>query len=100
MKLFDKIKKVFEPCEHVWRFFGKGVRKALVPEWLFKCPSCDTEKWRAEGCFPDEESYIHYKEKMGIDFKETWNFIVNEEDNQVELLKNKQAIVNGTYFKE
>ena len=100
MKLFERIRKKFESCEHTWRFAGKGLRKALVPEWLFKCESCDTKKWRAEGCFPDKESYLFYKDKMDTDFKEDWNFIVNNSDNALQLAKNKLAILDGTYFNE
>ena len=100
MGLLNKLKRHFEPCEHIWRFAGSGLRKALVPEWLFKCESCGTKKWRAEGCYPTEESYLFYKNKMDVDFKEHWSFIVNDSDNTLQLAKNKLAILNGTYFEE
>lgn len=98
--LLSRFKKLFEPCEHIWRFAGSGLRAALVPEWIFKCRDCSKTRWRAEGCFPDEESFAFYKDKMGDDFKPEWSYVVSESMNQVVLSRNLERIKGGTYFDE
>ena len=98
MGILNKLKKFFETCEqHIWRFVGTGLGKTLVPEWIFKCETCGTKLWRAEGCFPTQESYVFYKNKMNNDFKGNW-LVADKTENELHLLRIKQEIVAGTYF--
>ena len=98
MGILNKLKRLFETCEqHIWRFAGTGLGKALVPEWIFKCETCGTKVWKAEGCFQTQESYDFYKDKMNDDFKDSW-LVANKAENEEHLFRIKREILAGTYF--
>jgi len=68
----------FHKCKHYWVYAGNGLGMALVPLWIFRCKNCGKTKRDIEGFFPDEESFVRYRQKMGEAFKASWCYVVEE----------------------
>jgi len=71
------LKRLFS-CDHIWRYAGNPTCATFIPSWPFWCEKCKkTINWAPQGKFPDKESYLFYRDKLGVDFKRYWTYFID-----------------------